>query len=580
MNLPCNGRAGCPLVTKSPYRGAGESNPTVHRPHSPARVPRAAGGLATNLRWSWHPETQDLFARIDPALWDEVGHDPVRLLGEVPAARWAELAADADFVGHVRWVADGLATYLTGDRWYQSLGAEAPTAIAYFSPEFGITEVLPQYSGGLGILAGDHLKSASDLGVPIIGVGLFYRAGYFRQSLSASTAGSRSTTRSSTPTACRCRCCARPTARPSSSRSASPAAAPCTRTCGRPTSAACRCCCSTPTSRRTTAPSARSPTASTAAAASTACSRRCCSASAACARSAPTAASPAPRSPRSSTPTRATPASSASSGSASSSQQQGLTFDEALSRPCAPAPSSPPTPRCPRASTGSPRTLIEQYFGGDTPRPACPSTACSRSAPRTTRAATRRCSTWPSWACASPSAPTASRELHGEVSRGMFAGLWPGFDEDEVPITSITNGVHAPTWVAREVRDLLAAIVGPELTPRRPAAGRPATQIPDADLWATKRVLRERLVAGRPPPPARLVGAARRVRRRARLDRRRARPRRAHDRLRPPGADLQAAHPHAARPRAAEGACCCTRTGRCSWSSPASRTRPTTAARS
>ena len=141
--------------------------------------------VVTNLRWSWHPETQDLFARIDAGLWDEVGHDPVRLLGEVPSARWSELAADEDFVGHLNWIATGLQEYLTGDSWYQSLGADAPASIAYFSPEFGITEVLPQYSGGLGILAGDHLKSASDLGVPIVGVGLFYRAGYFRQSLSA-----------------------------------------------------------------------------------------------------------------------------------------------------------------------------------------------------------------------------------------------------------------------------------------------------------------------------------------------------------------------------------------------------------
>ncbi|HSN06408.1 MAG TPA: alpha-glucan family phosphorylase, partial [Candidatus Angelobacter sp.] len=155
---------------------------TVRTVLPPALEPLAS--VVTNLRWSWHPETQDLFARIDAQRWDEVGHDPVRLLGEVPSQRWAELAADEDFVGHVRWIASGLEDYLAGDRWYQSLGPDAPASIAYFSPEFGITEVLPQYSGGLGILAGDHLKSASDLGVPIVGVGLFYRSGYFRQSLS------------------------------------------------------------------------------------------------------------------------------------------------------------------------------------------------------------------------------------------------------------------------------------------------------------------------------------------------------------------------------------------------------------
>jgi len=90
-------------------------------------------------------------------------------------------------VAKVSAAADDLATYLSEPRWYQSWAAEveggAPGSIAYFSPEFGITEALPQYSGGLGILAGDHLKSASDLGVPIVGVGLFYKSGYFKQSL-------------------------------------------------------------------------------------------------------------------------------------------------------------------------------------------------------------------------------------------------------------------------------------------------------------------------------------------------------------------------------------------------------------
>jgi len=140
--------------------------------------------LATNLRWSWHPETQDLFKSIDAAAWTASGHDPVRLLGSVRKKRLAELAEDKGFVEQLELATADLDEYLTGDRWYQSLSDQAPRQIAYFSPEFGITAVLPQYSGGLGILAGDHLKSASDLGVPILGVGLLYRHGYFRQSLS------------------------------------------------------------------------------------------------------------------------------------------------------------------------------------------------------------------------------------------------------------------------------------------------------------------------------------------------------------------------------------------------------------
>src|SRR5690606_24514415 len=105
------------------------------------------------------------------------------LLRAVAPARLAELASDEAFVSAANELRDELHDYLREPRWYQSL-TDAPASIAYFSPEFGIAAALPQYSGGLGILAGDHLKAASDLGVPIIGVGLLYRHGYFTQSLS------------------------------------------------------------------------------------------------------------------------------------------------------------------------------------------------------------------------------------------------------------------------------------------------------------------------------------------------------------------------------------------------------------
>src|SRR3954470_15004196 len=141
------------------------------------------GELVMNLRWSWNSDCLDLFEAVDPETWEAVGHDPVRLLGEVGADRMAALAKDRKFLRRLRDAADDLHDYLEQPRWYQGL-RDVPQAIAYFSPEFGITEVLPQYSGGLGILAGDHLKAASDLGAPIIGVGLLYRRGYFKQSLS------------------------------------------------------------------------------------------------------------------------------------------------------------------------------------------------------------------------------------------------------------------------------------------------------------------------------------------------------------------------------------------------------------
>ena len=143
--------------------------------------------LANNLRWVWHVPTQELFAAIDPERWASTG-DPLRVLADVDQDRMDALAADEEFVTRVRDLAAELKDYLAAPQWFgryaESTETVAPQGIAYFSMEFGITEVLPIYSGGLGILAGDHLKAASDLGLPLIGVGLFYRSGYFRQSLS------------------------------------------------------------------------------------------------------------------------------------------------------------------------------------------------------------------------------------------------------------------------------------------------------------------------------------------------------------------------------------------------------------
>jgi len=156
------------------------------RPQLPPAL-HPLGPLIRNLRWAWHPSSQDLFSDIDRSLWARVEGDPVKLLGAVSVARLDELAADEAFLARMHGLAADLDHYLTDPRWYQhqiASGAQYPAAIAYFSMEFGVTEALPIYSGGLGILAGDHLKSASDLGVPIIGVGLLYRYGYFWQSLS------------------------------------------------------------------------------------------------------------------------------------------------------------------------------------------------------------------------------------------------------------------------------------------------------------------------------------------------------------------------------------------------------------
>ena len=155
-------------------------------------LPSAIEGLRTiayNLRWCWSHESVELFRRLDRDLWEKTGHNPVLLLGTIEQAKLEEAANDDAFLAHLRRVESHLETYLTGDStWFRRTYANSGDIplIAYFSAEFGLTECLSIFAGGLGILAGDHLKSASDLGVPLVGVGLLYQQGYFRQYLSQS----------------------------------------------------------------------------------------------------------------------------------------------------------------------------------------------------------------------------------------------------------------------------------------------------------------------------------------------------------------------------------------------------------
>ncbi len=144
---------------------------------------RPLWSLARNLGWVNHDRVRELFSRVDPdAVLDEF--EPVQILASADPARLAELAADRDFVARCTTLAETLQRDLGRQRWFQLQRPDVELrSVAYFSPEFGIAESLPQYSGGLGILAGDHLKAADDLGVPLTGIGLFYRHGYFRQSL-------------------------------------------------------------------------------------------------------------------------------------------------------------------------------------------------------------------------------------------------------------------------------------------------------------------------------------------------------------------------------------------------------------
>jgi starch phosphorylase len=142
--------------------------------------------IARNLWWVWSRNAVALFRRVDIDLWDECEHNPVQLLGSLDPERMLALSEDDAFLAHMESVADELKQYLASRTWYsRRQETSGDLEIAYFSAEFGIHECLPLYGGGLGILAGDHLKSSGELGLPLVGVGLCYQQGYNRQYLSS-----------------------------------------------------------------------------------------------------------------------------------------------------------------------------------------------------------------------------------------------------------------------------------------------------------------------------------------------------------------------------------------------------------
>ncbi len=152
-------------------------------PHLPDRL-EPLQRIAYNLWWCWNHDAVSLFRRIDDDRFEELGNSPVKLLSAIDQTRLDQLLDDGGFLAHMDRVAEALEHYMSAPTWYrETYGEDDRCRIAYFSAEFGIHESIPVYSGGLGVLAGDHLKSASDLGVPLIGVGLMYREGYFRQYL-------------------------------------------------------------------------------------------------------------------------------------------------------------------------------------------------------------------------------------------------------------------------------------------------------------------------------------------------------------------------------------------------------------
>jgi glycogen phosphorylase len=451
----------------------------------------ALGDLASNLRWSWHPQTRDLFQRIDPERWQAVRKDPVRLLSALLPQELADLAGNGEFVAAVAEAKADLDQYLTEPRWYQAWAQEvqggAPAAIGYFSPEFGLTEVLPQYSGGLGILAGDHLKTASDLGVPIVGVGLFYKTGYFKQSLN----------------------------RDGWQQETYPVLDP----DGLPLSllreeddTPCVITLALPGGRNLHAHVWRAQVGRV----------PLLMLDSDIEDNAPPEREVTDRLYGGGTDhrllqevllgiggVRALRVFCQLTGHAEPdvfhtneghagflgierirelTEDHGLGFDEALAAVRAGTVFTTHTP-VPAGIDRFPIELISEYFGGDNASKGVP----------VDRILALGCEEDPDmFNMAHMGLRLAERangvsRLHGQVSREMFGSLWPGFDAGDVPITSVTNGVHAPTWVAREVMEIGAQQVGRELV-EEAQGWEGIARVTDETVWSTRRALRAGLV--------------------------------------------------------------------------------------
>jgi len=474
--------------------------------------------LMLNLRWSWHAGTRRLFASIDPANTELAEQDPVALLGMVAQDRLAALAGDPGFLARLSAASADLSDYLSEPRWYQGepASAQLPAAIAYFSPEYGITAALPQYSGGLGILAGDHLKAASDLGVPLIGVGLLYRHGYFTQSLSLEGWQAERYPASD------------PNGLPLTllrDESGSPVRVSVALADGAVLSA-----------QIWVAQVGRVPLLLL---------------DSYVEDNEPELREITDRLYGGGTDhrlqqelllgiggVRAVRAYCAISGHADPEvfhtneghagflglerireyTEQGLSFDEALELCRAGTVFTTHTP-VPAGIDRFPRDLVARQFAGGNDGAGGDRGGAPAGLPLD-RILDLGAETFSGgdpavFNMAVMGMRLAQRvngvsELHGSVSRSMFSGLWPGFDIAEVPITSVTNGVHAPTWVASELVELVAGSADPPAGAAGLAGGTSLRSIADpaddptfwdraasdpARIWALRRLLRARLVA-------------------------------------------------------------------------------------
>ena len=455
----------------------------------------ALGDLASNLRWSWHPPTRDLFQRIDPQRWDKVRKDPVRLLSALSPQELSDLAGDAEFVSAVAAAKADLDTYLSEPRWFQAWADEveggAPRAIGYFSPEFGITEVLPQYSGGLGILAGDHLKTASDLGVPIVGVGLFYKTGYFKQSLNRD--GWQQETY--------------PVLDPDGlplSLLREDDGTPCVITLDLPGGRVLHAHVLKAQVGRVPLLLLDSDVPENDDAARNITNRLYGGGGEQRLQQEMLLGIGGVRALRLWSRLTGAPTPDVyhtNEGHAGFlgverihelTQSAGLSFDEALEAVRAATVFTTHTP-VPAGIDRFEADLITRHFGGERAVEGVPVDRLLALGAEDYPGGQAGMFNMAVMGLRLGQRANGVSQLHGVVSRGMFDGLWPGFDDDEVPISSVTNGVHAGTWVDRKVYEVAAKHLGTTDIERDNAWDR-IGDIPRDAIWSTKREMREQLV--------------------------------------------------------------------------------------
>jgi glycogen phosphorylase len=446
-----------------------------------SRVPESLAGLeelAKNWRWSWHSATGDLFARLDPDAWQATGGVPLETLRRASQDRLDAAAHDQRFVTDLAALVAEQRDACAGSRWFQTEKTNSPLqVIAYFSPEFGVSAAMPQYSGGLGILAGDHLKAASDLGIPLVGIGLFYRYGYFRQSLrSDGWQQERFVAQDPTELGLADTGVRISVDFPDATLHAKVWRADVGRT---------------PLYLLDTD----------------------------IAENAPELRTVADRLYGGDNEHRLRQEILLGIGGVRALQAlgihaqvfhsneghagflaferirqltgTGLTFDEAVEVGRAGNIFTTHTP-VPAGIDRFPRELIARYFESF-------ATLCGTTFDHLFALGQRADEDLDRFNMAAMGLRVAARAngvaaLHGEVSRGMFAGLWSGLDHDEVPITSVTNGVHAHTWVGTHFSKVLSSSVGAIWDGATTEEWKGAYNIPSADIRAARAIGRHELV--------------------------------------------------------------------------------------